>query len=252
MRRENDNLNEEDTEETSVERDYEKSFIHSVHRVGRYTMIVGMLVMFFCPFYFYVIKGYDDIPLSAYLSAVIFFGSSYMTNWISSPISYWPLLGSASTYMGYLSGNANGMRAPVASSCTMLFGVDVNSPRGQVISIVGVATSVVSNLIILVIVIIFGDWLLQILPEVISSAFSYITVALFAVILCGRFQLEGQGRVVRGIWSSMPYVIVAGVCRYLFTDVISTGPFAVLITMVCCVAAAYVKHRKEELKESES
>lgn len=58
------------------------------------------------------------------------------------PISYFAILGIAGTYMGFLSGNVNNMRAPCASIAQSAANVEEGSDEGGIIATVGIAVSI--------------------------------------------------------------------------------------------------------------
>ena len=62
------------------------------------------------------------------------------------PISYFAILGIAGTYMGFLSGNVNNMRAPCASIAQSAANVEEGSDEGGIIATVGIAVSIFINI----------------------------------------------------------------------------------------------------------
>lgn len=128
----------------------------AVHRIGRFTMAVAFILAFLPVAYFVFIKGYS-LPLASYINTIVVITSIGIGMWLTEPVTYWPVLGSAGTYLAYLSGNVGGMRFPVAMNVQASLKADINTPRGQVITIVGIVGSIVSNLIILFLIVIFGS-----------------------------------------------------------------------------------------------
>lgn len=249
------NTEQEKSVNLSVEEEYAKKFIPQVHRVARITHIVGILLMFSCPFYLYFICGYRDVPVSSYISYMAIFTPMLIGNWISSPVSYWPMLGSAAGYTAYLAGNGNNMKVPVAVACTSQLGVDVLSPKGQVIVILGVTVSTFVNYVILFIIVFFGQMILSVLPAPVVSAFSYLLSALFAYLLCTQFSMAGKGNAAKGI-ASQWYVIVAALVGYygfnmlpIFAPVKS---YAMLLNLVLCCVVVYIKYRFDKRKKPET
>lgn len=107
--------------------------------------------------------------------------------YVIEPISYFPVLGQAGTYIAFTSGNISNMRLPCGAAAQDATGVEPGTPEGSVISTIGAAASVFVNITILTAGMIAGAAALQALPDVVMSAFRlYLLPAIFGAIF-GRF-----------------------------------------------------------------
>lgn len=172
--------------------DYNDNFMPQVHKIGRSTMAIAFVVSFLSVLFFFFIRGYR-MPAASYISTIVAISSIGIGMWLTEPLAYWPVLGSAGTYMAYLSGNVGGMRFPIALNVQSSSGTNINEPKGQVATIVGIAVSVFVNLIILLVIVLFGSWLLQALPQVVLASFSLVMPCLLGCMLMLRFSTAKEG-----------------------------------------------------------
>ena len=162
-----------ETTNNSMTTDYETKFITDIHKWGRVSMLIALILSFLPIGYMYFVKGWNE-SVSAFASVTIAISSFGIGMWLTEPMSYFPILGSAGTYMGYFAGNVSNMRVPVALSIQNALKSDVTEPRGNIATIIAVAISVFVNLCILLIVIIVGQNLLAIFPQVVLKSFKYV------------------------------------------------------------------------------
>jgi hypothetical protein len=233
---------------TNADLDYKKNFMPAVHRIGRSTMALAFIFSFLPVAYFIVVRGFG-LPVSQYVKVATAICSLGIGMWISEPIAYWPVLGSAGTYIAYLSGNVGAMRFPVALSVQSNMKADINTPRGQIITIVGIVSSVVANLILLLVIVFGGQWLISVLPDVVMGAFSFVMVTLYGAMWMMRF--DGKDGVVKGFLSNLPYLALAIVCYKVLT-ISPLVDWGMLVTVVACIALAYVLYRRDLKKAEEA
>jgi len=228
------------------EEDYSAHFMPAVHKTGRSTMVVALILSFLPIAYFLIVKGYT-LPWNTYLGGIIGVFSIGIGMWLSEPEAYWPVLGSAGTYISYLSGNVGGMRFPVATAVQRNMNADINTPRGQVITIVGIVASVFANLIILLVIVLVGEWILKVLPEAVTSAFSFVMISMLGAMVV--MNMNGKSGIVRGFLKSLPYIAVAVliylICNVLFPSMFGWG---MAIAVGCSILLAYAIYRHDLAK----
>lgn len=219
----------------------------AVHRIGRFTMAVAFILAFLPVAYFVFIKGYS-LPLASYINTIVVITSIGIGMWLTEPVTYWPVLGSAGTYLAYLSGNVGGMRFPVAMNVQASLKADINTPRGQVITIVGIVGSIVSNLIILFLIVIFGSWLINVLPASVKGAFAFVTCSLFGSMILMRFSSHKDG-IVKGFLSSAPYLVTAIICKLLIANVFTgLALYGTAVSVGVTVLVAYIMFKAKQKK----
>lgn len=242
-------MNKNRTAAQTSEEDYRSDFMPSVHRIGRLTMFLALILSFLPVVYFVVIKGYT-LPIETYLTGVSGVAALGIGMWLSEPETFWPVLGSAGTYISYLSGNVSGMRFPVATTVQKNMNADISTPRGQVVTIVGIVASVVANLVILLVIVLAGDWIISVLPEAVVAAFGFCVASLLSSMFV--MNIGGRGG-VKAIPSVIPYMVVAIVVWYLCTKVFSSMMgWGQAIAVGLAILIGYAKYRRDLKKAEES
>ena len=199
MTEENKNL-----AETQVLEDFNGNYFKTVHRIGRGTMVIALLLSFLPIFYMQFVKGWSA-PLANYLNVAFAIAALCVGFWLTEPFQWFPILGAASLYMGYLAGNVKNIRVPVARQLRSKYGLDAQSPKGQIITTIGCAMSVYTNLVILTGIVLLGSWLVSVLPAVVIEAFSYVIPSLIGALLA--FRVVESGIVTTLKWSIPPVAI---------------------------------------------
>ena len=165
--------------EKTIANEYEKAFTKPSIRVGTITVLLAMFASFLPNIYLFLAYGvWPDLShmLNAWGSIAIAFGAFYLVE----PVSYFPIFGTTGTYIGILSGNIAQIRLPAASTAQDVIGVESTSEKGEVVGILAICGSVVTNIIFLTVAVVAGSTLLSFLPESITTAMSsFILPSLF-------------------------------------------------------------------------
>ncbi|MBQ6450884.1 MAG: hypothetical protein IJJ29_03070 [Solobacterium sp.] len=228
-------------DEAEVVREYAEEYMPKVHRIGRLTTVLSFVLAFVPVFYLLVIRGYMA-SMSVYVDVIIAVVAYNIGAWIINPPAHFTVLGAASTYMSYLAGNVANMRIPVAMSVQYSTKSDINTPKGQIITTIGVATTVVVNLIIVFICVIAGSAILNILPQAVITSFKYITATLFGSMLMMKIVSDPK----HSFQYMVPAVIVFIISRFVpFVKTYGTG-FSILIPIIF----AYLLFRTTEGKKA--
>ena len=142
---------------------YNKEYVPQVNKIGKITGYLGVLLSFTPALVLAVVYGILPKP-AALLTAFISGASAFGVLWFVEPISYFPVVGAAGTYMAFLSGNISNMRIPCASMAQVAADVEPGTEKGSIGAILG--TSVLSML-----------------PDTIKAALNYLLPALFGALL---------------------------------------------------------------------
>ena len=120
--------------------------------------------------------------------------------YLSEPIAYFPVQGVTGMLICSLAGNASNMRMPIAISTQKAVGVEPGTKEGTVIATISIATTCFISIGILAIFILIGQAALNVLPESVTNAISYMLPALlgavFAQFLNGHELLGGIAMVI--------------------------------------------------------
>lgn len=161
---------------------YHDDYLPKVNKIGKLTGYLGVLLSF-TPVIVLAI-GYGLVPSPQALGTAFIAGATaFGILWFVEPISYYPVLGVAGTYMAFLSGNISNMRVPCASIAQLSAGVKPGTDEGSVIATLGMAVSVVINVAVLTVGALLGTSILSAMPATVIEALGYLLPALFGALL---------------------------------------------------------------------
>lgn len=160
---------------------YEDNYIPYIIKWGKATSWAGIFLCF-GPALVLAIGFKLMPPINAIITAFISILSAAGVLWIIEPISYFPIVGIAGTYMAFVSGNISNLRIPCAAVAQNVAGVEPGTEEGSIISTLGMGVSILVNTIILTVGVFAGASVLQKLPQNILDAFNYLLPALFGAI----------------------------------------------------------------------
>lgn len=155
-------------------------------------------------------------PINAIITAFIAIASAVGINWILEPISYFPIVGVAGTYMAFISGNISNLRIPSAAVSQKVAGVEPGTKEGSIISTLGMSVSIIVNIVILAVGVFAGSNILAKLPASVVQAFDYLLPALFGAVFI-QFSLMKLklAPIALGIALALTFALEAGVFSFL-------------------------------------
>ena len=133
---------------------YSKKYIPSITKWGKGTLLLGIVLCFAPLIVVSGIFGYMP-PIAAIIAGTISQISVSGAFYIVEPIAYFPILGIPGTYMTFISGNTSNMRVPCAMVAQEAADVEPGTEKGSVISTIGIAVSIIVNIIILSVGVVF-------------------------------------------------------------------------------------------------
>lgn len=240
-------MNENEVQAQDVVQMYADEYVPAVHRIGRITTLLAFLVSFLPVIYLIIIKGFAA-PVSVYVDVIVAVVAYNIGAWIINPCAHFTVLGAASTYMSYLAGNVANMRIPVAMSVQYSTNADINTPKGQLITTIGVAATVVVNLLIVFVCVMAGGVILELLPDVVIQSFKYITATLFGSMLMMKIMSDK----IHSIQYMIPAVAVFAVSRFIpVVKQYGTG-FSILIPVIFAYVLFSTKEGKKDAPDSQT
>lgn len=153
-------------------------YIEDVTKIGRITIIMGLIVSLFPPLIMTFVFGFNPGMgpiLAGAISQISVVGAFYF----SEPISYYPIVGRAGLYMGFLSGNLLNMRIPAAVASVESSGYKNGTDEGAIMGTIGMGVSIWVGIVFLMTSVILGQTLLSQLPSDVMTIFKLIIPALF-------------------------------------------------------------------------
>jgi hypothetical protein len=170
---------------------YEKEFSAPIHKVGMVTCGLAILGMFLPPAWLYFQYGIFP-PISAIMVGMGLALTYAVPFFIIEPISYYPTLGDAGTYMSFLAGNISNMRLPCAAVAQAVAGVEEGTKEGELIATVGIAISIWLSIIAVFIGAVATGFFVQFFPAWVQDAFKrFLLPAVFGAVF-GQFALRGM------------------------------------------------------------
>jgi len=168
---------------------YELLWKKPVIKIGIVTMLGAVLLSFTPLLYLYLVHGVSiDVAtaLRAWGLIAAIFGAFY----IVEPVSFYPILGLAGTYLSFLSGNISNLRLPCSAMAQEVAGVKEGTREAEIIGTMGIVGSVVVNLIGVTLCALIGAWVFEMLPPAVVTAFrSFTAPAIFGAVF-GQFALR--------------------------------------------------------------
>lgn len=170
--------------------EYTRDFSIPIHRMGRLTNLVAVAGMFLPSLWLYLQYGVFP-PWSGIVFGMGLALTYAIPFWIIEPISFYPTLGDAATYMSFLAGNISNMRVPCAAVAQEVAGVEEGSRKGELVATVGIAISVWLSILAVLIGALATGWIVSHFPEWLQAAFkTYLLPACFGAVFA-QFAIRG-------------------------------------------------------------
>lgn len=160
---------------------YEEIFTKKIVRTGQWTLLAAIPLCLLPAIYLWI--RYGAIPsVKTIFTAWFMIASIYGVEYVVTPISYFPILGMSGTYMSFLSGNIANVRVPCAVVAQDVVGVEAGTNEGELVATLGIAGSIITNLIIVTIAALAGNALISYFPPIVLEAFNYVLPAIFGAL----------------------------------------------------------------------
>lgn len=160
---------------------YEEHFTKPIIKVGMLTLLGAIPLTFLPAIYLYM--RYGAIPPAKVIFTGWFLVASIYGCWyFVEPISYHPIVGSAGTYMFTLSGNITNMRIPCAAVAQEVCEVEPGSNEAEIVGTLGMAGSIITNLIVVTLAAIAGNEIFKVFPPIVIQAFDYVLPSIFGAL----------------------------------------------------------------------
>jgi len=206
-----------------------KDFNDDLHRIGRITMLLGILVLMAVPF---VVAGIFDasIDVSGFWAGFAKVAIIYIPVSIVEFLVYAPMLGAGGSYISFITGNVTNMKIPCAMNARDIAGTQVGTPENEIISTISTATSaIVTTLVIVVGVILLIPLQPVLQSEVLAPAFDYVVPALFGALGLKYFTKSPQIAVIPVVLMSALCIFVPSMIAQTSILIIPSGALALLI-----------------------
>jgi len=206
-------------ESENTEQDTMASFYRRSHFWGRTTLLVLIIMCFAPPLYMsFVLDAHPGWSVIA--TGLLGYASFIGIMWVLEPITYYPTLGVAGTYLAFLTGNIANMCLPCSSAAQKAVNAEPGTKKAEVAGVFGIAVASLTNIAVLVVMVIGGTYLITLIPPYIEGAFNFVLPAIFGAVL-GQFA-----------YKTPQYGVVA----LIIGMIILFSPIFSLIKIALCVA----------------
>ena len=161
---------------------YNESYIPKVHRVGTASMLFILVLSFLPAVYFSFIAGFHPGWKVIGQAAATMVGIEVFT-WILEPTLYFPMIGITGSYISFVAGNITNMRIPAATAAQSAVGAKMGTRKNEFAGVIGIVSSVIVNFAVLIFVVLFGNFIISILPEVVVDSLSYALPSVYGALL---------------------------------------------------------------------
>ncbi|OZV10524.1 hypothetical protein CIW83_19795 [Tissierella sp. P1] len=164
--------------ENSKDQAYYENFTKPIIKTGKWTLLLAVAFCFLPAIYLWIRYGALP-PVKSIITGWFLIASIYGSYYFIEPISFFPVLGMAGTYMSFLAGNIGNMRVPCAAVAQEALKVEPGSKKAELVATLGIAGSIITNIVIVTIAAIAGNGLMQLFPPVVIKAFEFVLPAIF-------------------------------------------------------------------------
>ena len=160
-----------------------KDYYDSVHRFGRRSTLMTILLMFMVPLVTTIVYKID-LDIKTILSAAFQLCVVFIPTQLTEVISFSPILGSGGTYMSFVTGNVMNMKLPAAASGHKLAKVDPSSDEGEVVSVLAIGmSSITTTLVLFLGMFLLTPFLVYLNNPILQPAFANIMPALLGAMV---------------------------------------------------------------------
>ena len=209
---------------------------NDLHRLGRFTLIFGVVVLITVPFLFGMLSGISP-DMGGFVKGIINVGVIYYPVAIVEFLVYAPMLGVGGSYLAFLTGNITNMKIPCAMTARDIARTEVGTPENEIVSTISVATSgIVTTLVIVAGVVLMVPLQPVLQSEVLAPAFDNVVPALFGALALQYFRKSLKLAII-------PLVLMC-VLNILIPSLISQTSVMMLVCGAFALGLGFVMFKK--------
>jgi hypothetical protein len=206
-----------------------EDFNKGLHRIGKLTMLLGIIALVSVPFIVAAIFGVS-IDGKGFLGGIAKVAIVYIPVAIVEFLVYAPMLGAGGSYISFITGNVTNMKIPCAMNARDIAGTEVGTPENEIVSTISTATSaIVTTLVIVVGVVLLIPLQPVLQSETLAPAFDYVVPALFGALGLKYFAKSPQIAVIPVVLMSLLCIFVPSMISQTSILMIPSGALALLI-----------------------
>lgn len=209
-----------------------EDFNNSLHRLGRITMALTMIILSAVPFVMAAYFG-TKIDGNGFLAGFLKVAMIYMPVSLVEFLVYAPMLGVGGSYLSFITGNVTNMKIPCAMNAKDIAGTEVGTPENEIVSTISVATSAIVTMLVIVAGVILLVPLQPVLQnEALQPAFNNVVPALFGALGLKYFAKSPKIAIIPLLTISLVCIFVPSMITQTSTLIIPAGALALLIGFI--------------------
>ena len=216
---------------------YFEQYNNSMHRLGRITSLVTLVMLLGAPFVIGVYLG--AMPdLKAFIKAFLSIGLVYLVSGIVEYLIYVPMLGAGGSYLAFITGNLINMKIPCAVNARDIVGAKSGTAENEIISTLSIAASSLVTIIVLALGVMCLIPLQPILQsEALQPAFSNVVPALFGAMAYKYY---------RGNLPVAAAALLVMTLLFVFVpSLISSASFMIIPSGAVAIGLSYLRFKKQ-------
>ena len=199
---------------------------NDLHRLGRFTLLVGVVVLLAVPFLFGMLSGTSP-NMGGFVKGIINVGVIYYPVAIVEFLVYAPMLGVGGSYLAFITGNITNMKIPCAMTARDIAKTEVGTPENEIVSTISVATSgIVTTLVIVVGVVLMVPLQPVLQSEVLAPAFDNVVPALFGALALQYFRKSLKLAIIPLVLMCVLNVLIPSLISQTSVMMLVCGAFA--------------------------
>ncbi len=215
-------------------------FNSGLHRIGRATMLIGMLALIAVPFIISFLYS-TSVDANGFVAGILNVGALYIPVAIVEFLVYAPMLGAGGSYISFITGNVTNMKIPCAMNARDIAGTEVGTPENEIISTLSTATSAIVTTLVIVVGVVLLVPLQPLLENpVVKPAFDYVVPALFGALGLKYFSKSLKIAVI-------PVSVMALLCIFVPSMINQTG-ILMIPSGALALAIGFILFKKGKLK----
>lgn len=217
---------------------YMTDYLTKIHKFGRKSTIMFLIALIAVPVSMSIVWNIPvdiktiAIALSMPLALFLVVGTVEV-------FSIAPIIGPGGTYMSFCSGNTLNVKLPAAVSSVKLTGYETGSKEAEVVSIIAIAVSCITSMVLMLIGMLTFSMILPILQSpVLTPAFENFMPAVLAALIFPMFRKDFKGSIV-------PIILVGLLTIMLGHDMITDNkPFFMPFIIALAVLWKYFLYKR--------
>lgn len=150
-----------------------QGFRSSAKTMGLLFVTIALICNFIPAIYVSTITGqFPSVGqlLQLWLAAAAAFGVGY----IVQPVSFFPIVNMAGTFMCWICGNVGEVRAPAANMAQKVTNCEQGTPKAEIMSCIGICASVFVTIIMITFFALVGAQVMPLMPKFVMKMFGFV------------------------------------------------------------------------------